>query len=144
MTTQDIQCYYKDKRQENRKTIFHFMLDGKEYTKQQVSVGVLYQINDKHECYLAVHFYIVKKQRWVESIVFSVTGNVLAKNTKEYELVNYERIEELIAALIQQYPHIIQIVIGTPSIAQFEIVVNFDEYYYEGMYQMALEKKEFN
>ena len=39
MTTQDIQCYYKDKGQENRKTIFHFMLDGKEYTKQQVSVG---------------------------------------------------------------------------------------------------------
>ena len=157
MTTQDIQCYYKDKRQENRKTIFHFMLDGKEYTKQQVSVGtglsvatcntllnemeaqgivcgvskksgevgrssVLYQINDKHECYLAVHFYIVKKQRWVESIVFSVTGNVLAKNTKEYELVNYERIEDLIGALIQQYPHITQIVIGTPSIAQFGII----------------------
>ena len=46
----------------------------------------------------------------------------MAKNTKEYELVNYERIEDLIGALIQQYPHITQIVIGTPSIAQFGII----------------------
>ena len=40
MTTQDIQCYYKDKRQENRKTIFRWKLRVLyvELTKNQVKL----------------------------------------------------------------------------------------------------------
>ena len=104
MTTQDIQCYYKDKRQENRKTIFHFMLDGKEYTKQQVSVGTGLSV----------------------ASIIVLTG----------DLIN----DSILTTIIETYGRDVP----AEYMPQFEIVDNFDEYYYEGMYQMALEKKEFN
>lgn len=104
MTTQDIQCYYKDKRQENRKTIFHFMLDGKEYTKQQVSVGTGLSV----------------------ASIIVLTG----------DLINDSILTTIIETCGRDVP--------AEYMPQFEIVDNFDEYYYEGMYQMALEKKEFN
>lgn len=144
-------------RKDNKKSIYRFMLDGKTYTKQQVSAGtglsvatcntllnnmeiqgfvcgvskkngevgrssVLYQINDEHECYLAIHFYVVRKKHWVERIIFSATGNILNKTTQRYDLVNYERIEFIVDSAIKEYPNLAQIIIGTPSIAQFGVI----------------------
>ena len=68
-------------------------------SKQSGEVGrssVLYQINEEHECYLAIHFYVVKGQRWLESIVFSATGRILSKTTRPYDLVGYEQVEAAI------------------------------------------------
>ena len=124
-------------RKDNKKSIYRFMLDGKTYTKQQVSAGtglsvatcntllnnmeiqgfvcgvskkngevgrssVLYQINDEHECYLAIHFYVVRKKHWVERIIFSATGNILNKTTQKYDLVDYERIEFIVASAMKE------------------------------------------
>lgn len=164
-------------RKDNKMTIYHFMLDGKLYTKQQVSIGtglsvatcntllndmemqkivtggnrkigeigrssVLYQINEEHEYYLALHFYKNKEKCRVEYVLFSATGNFLEKNTTEYEAIDYERIEHIIEVLIAKYPNITQIIIGTPSIAEYGIIRHCDIPELEGVpMQEKLEKK---
>lgn len=98
-------------------------------SKQSGEVGrssVLYQINEEHECYLAIHFYVVKGQRWLESIVFSATGRILSKTTRPYDLVGYEQVEAAIEEVVKAYPRLTQIIIGTPSIAQFGIIRHCD------------------
>ena len=136
-----------DIRKDNKKTIYHFMLDGKPYTKQQVSAGtglsaatcntllndmtaqgmisgvnkqsgevgrssVLYQINEDHEFYLAVHFYMEQKFRWVEHIVFSATGRILSKEKKKYDVLEYSQLESIIVSVVEKYPTLAQIIIG--------------------------------
>jgi len=150
-----------DIRKENKKRIYHVMLDGGEYTKQQLSVrtglsvatcntllndmtrqglvcagskqpgdvgrsSVLYQINDHYESYLAIHFYIVQRQRWIEHLVFSACGKILTKVTRKYDVVDYSQVESIIADVLQAYPNIAQIIIGTPSIAQFGVIRHCD------------------
>jgi len=84
--------------------------------------SVLYRINDEHECYLAIHFYVLGKKRWVERIIFSATGNILNKMSQEYDLVDYERIEFIVDLAIKEYSNLAQIIIGTPSIVQVGVI----------------------
>ncbi len=137
------------------------MLNGKAYTKQQVSIGtglsvatcntllndmttqgivlggskqsgdvggssVLYQINGDHECYLALHFYITQKIRWIEYIVFSARGKILSKMAQQYDVADYKQVESVIAMVVEAHSNLTQIIIGTPSIAQFGIIKHCD------------------
>lgn len=98
-------------------------------SKQPGEVGrssVLYQINDDYERYLAIHFYIVQRQRWIEYLVFSACGKVLSKDTRKYDLVDYSQVESVISDVIQAHPNLSQIIIGTPSIAQFGVIRHCD------------------
>lgn len=150
-----------DIRKENKRCIYRFMLDGKQYTKQQVSVGtglsvptcntllndmsalglvragskqpgevgrssVLYQINDDYESYLAIHFYMLQRQRWIEYLVFSACGKIISKVTRKYDVVDYAQVESVITDAIQAHPNLSQIIIGTPSIAQFGMIRHCD------------------
>ena len=150
-----------DIRKENKKKIYHFMLDRQSRTKQQVAVGtglsiatcntllndmvaqgiistgtklqgevgrsaILYQVNDDHECYLAIQFYVVQKTKWIESIVFSATGNILSKVTQKYDVVDYKQVEMIIADYVTGNPQLSQIIIGTPSIAEHGIIKHCD------------------
>lgn len=98
-------------------------------SKQFGEVGrgsTLYQINDGHECYLAIHFYVVQGKRWIETLVFSATGQILSKVTRHYAVVDYAQVEAAIAEAVAAYPNLAQIIIGTPSIAQFGIIRHCD------------------
>jgi len=150
-----------DIRKENKRCIYRFMLDGKQHTKQQVSLGtglsvptcntllndmasqglvcagnkqpgevgrssVLYQINDDYERYLAIHFYIVQRERWIEYLVFSACGKIISKVTRKYDVVNYELVESVIADVLTEHPNLSRIIVGTPSIAQFGVIRHCD------------------
>lgn len=98
-------------------------------SKQFGDVGrssVLYQINDDYECYLAIHFYMIQRQRWIEHLVFSACGRILAKVTKKYDVVDYAQVESVISDVIQTHPNLSQIIIGTPSISQFGVIRHCD------------------
>ncbi|MDE5777741.1 MAG: ROK family protein [Lachnospiraceae bacterium] len=98
-------------------------------TKLPGEVGrsaILYEINDNHESYLAIHFYVVQKIKWIESIVFSATGNILSKVTQKYNKVDYEQVEAIIAGIVGEYSNLNQIIIGTPSIAKYGIIKHCD------------------
>jgi len=150
-----------DIRRENKKTLYRMMLDGKLYTKQQLSVrtglsaatcntllndlaaqgivrgvekqpgevgrsSVLYQVNDDHEAYLAIHFYVLNGKRWIEYLVFSPCGKVLRKVTRDYENVSYTVVEGIVETVAQDYPNLTQIIVGTPSIAQYGVIRHCD------------------
>lgn len=98
-------------------------------TKLSGEVGrsaVLYQINDNYESYLAIHFYVVQKTKWIESIVFSATGIILSKVTQKYNKVYYEQVEAIISDIVGQYSNLNQIIIGTPSIVEYGIIKHCD------------------
>lgn len=148
-------------RKENKKAIYRFMLDGEQYTKQQVSAGtglsvatcntllndmqsqgilsggeklsgevgrssILYRIRDDHESYLAVHFYMEQERRRIETIVFSPVGKILSREKKTVESVDGRQIEEMADRAVRQYPHTSQIIVGTPSIAEYGIIKHCD------------------
>lgn len=150
-----------DIRRENKKKIYRFMLDGRQYTKQQVSIGtglsaatcntllndmqmqdivigsskqsgevgrhsMLYQIRDDHECYLAIHFFVEKGSKIIETIIFSATGKILSKKRKRYEVVDYRQVQKIIDTMIKAYPNLAQIIVGTPSIAEHGIIKHCD------------------
>lgn len=98
-------------------------------SKQFGDVGrssVLYQINDDYESYLAIHFYIIQRQRWIECLVFSACGNILSKITQKYDVIDYGQIESVISEMIQIHPNLSQIIVGTPSISQFGVIRHCD------------------
>lgn len=101
------------------------LCDGKQFAEVGRS-SVLYRINENHEQYLAIHFYVLKKQHWVQYLVFSATGRILDKQTQSYPLVDYPLVESVIADVLARYPAICQIIVGTPSIAQFGIIRHCD------------------
>ena len=150
-----------DIRRENKKTLYRMMLDGKLYTKQQLSVrtglsaatcntllndlaaqgivrgvekqpgevgrsSVLYQIHEDHEAYLAIHFYVLGGKSWIEYLVFSPCGRVLSKVTQAYTQVTYALVESVIASVVEEYPNLTQIIVGTPSIAQYGVIRHCD------------------
>ncbi len=98
-------------------------------SKQAGEVGrssVLYQINEDFESYLAVHFFVVNQQRWIEHMVFSPSGKIRSKVTRKYDTVDYCRVESVVSKVLQDYPNVSQIIIGTPSIAQFGVIRHCD------------------
>lgn len=98
-------------------------------SKQAGEVGrssVLYQINEDFETYLGVHFFVVNQQRWIEYLVFSPSGKIRSKVTEKYDVVDYGQVESLIWKALQDYPNVSQIIIGTPSIAQFGVIRHCD------------------
>ncbi len=97
--------------------------------KQAGEVGrssVLYQINEDIESYLAVHFFVVNQQRWIEHLIFSPSGKIRSKVTEKYDVVDYAQVEAVIGKALQDYPNVSQIIIGTPSIAQFGVIRHCD------------------
>lgn len=88
--------------------------------------AILYQVNDDHECYLAIHFYVEQKTKWLESIVFSAAGSILSKVRQKYDVVDYKQVETTIADIVRKYPDLSQIIIGTPSIAEYGIIKHCD------------------
>lgn len=98
-------------------------------SKQFGDVGrssVLYHINNDYESYLAIHFYMIQRQRWIEYLVFSACGKILAKVTQKYDVVDYAQVESVISDVIQTHPNLSQIIVGTPSIAQFGVIRHCD------------------
>lgn len=146
-----------DIRKENKKMIYRFMLNGKQYTKQQVALGiglsvatcntllndmqaqgivlggqkqpgeigrsaVLYQIKEDHESYLAIHFDVEHGDKFVETILFSATGRILFREKRMYSVVDYEQIERIIGDIVKCHSNLVQIIVGTPSVAEHGVI----------------------
>ncbi|NCB91785.1 MAG: ROK family protein [Clostridia bacterium] len=150
-----------DIRKDNKKSIYRLMLDGKQYTKQQVALGtrlsvatcntllndmqaqgivdgekkqlgevgrssVLYQIQETHESYLAILFNVEHGNKVIKSIVFSALGRILFQENTICETILYEQIEQLVLQMLEKYPNINRIIIGTPSITENGIMKHSD------------------
>lgn len=84
--------------------------------------SVLYKVNDNHESYLVIHFYVDQGDKIVETILFSPTGKFINRSKKKYEWINYEQVEKIINNEILENPNISQIIVGTPSIAENGVI----------------------
>lgn len=84
--------------------------------------SVLYQIKEDHESYLAIHFFVEHGKKYVETLLFSATGKILAKEKQTYLKVDYAQIERIIENVISTAINLSQIIIGTPSIAEHGII----------------------
>lgn len=94
-------------------------------TKLSGEIGrssTLYQIQDEHESYLALHFYLKHGEKTVETLVFSPSGTILSKETQTLTQIRYSDLEERVQRIQEKFPNLAQIIVGTPSIAEHGII----------------------
>lgn len=113
--------------------------------KQLAEVGrssVLYQIRPGHESYLAIRFTLAGGKRWVESLVFSATGQVLSKSLQPADSVSCMLLEEIVSEAAAAYPNLGQIIISIPGITRDGIIKHCDIPELENLpVKQALERK---
>jgi len=100
--------------------------DGQKHSGEVGRSSVLYQIRDDHEHDLAVHFYMLQGRRFVETLVFSATGKILSKETREFERIDHEVLEQVVSDIAAKDTQLKQIVVGTPSIAEHGVIRHCD------------------
>lgn len=88
--------------------------------------SVLYQIREEHEFYLAIHFYVEQRKRFIETLVFSAVGKIVLRKKRVLEYADYWEIEKAIAQSIRQVPNIARIIVGTPSMEENGIIRHCD------------------
>lgn len=97
--------------------------------KQLQTVGrgtVCYKINEEYESFLGVTFELVDKKRRLEIFLISVTGTIRKKIEKDYEILNDTVICNDIQEILKDQKNITQIIIGTPSIAEYGVIRHCD------------------
>ncbi len=85
-----------------------------------------YQINESHESILCITFEKIKGIKILNSWLLSALGNVLEQKTAAWDILDYSVIEKCITEITGRYDNISQIMIGTPSIAEFGIIRHCD------------------
>lgn len=86
----------------------------------------LYQINEDHESYLALHFYLKQNIKAVEALVFSPSRNLLFQEKQTFSYISYSELEKIICRIQKTYPNLSQIIVGTPSVAEHGIIRHCD------------------
>lgn len=85
------------------------------------SVGpgtMLYQLSENFENYLCISFELMQGIRTFWAAVLSPTGKIIESKACHVDCLNYAWIEQEITEWIARYDHIVQIIVGTPSIAE--------------------------
>lgn len=88
--------------------------------------SVLYRIEDGHESYLAICFYIERGVKIAETVVFSATGRILRREKRGYARLDVQKVEEIIGSVVAQHGNFAQIIVGVPGIAGHGVIRHCD------------------
>ena len=88
--------------------------------------AVVYQLNKEFESILCIYFELIQGIKSMTAAVLSPIGNLLHQEVCQYDLLDASVIEENVAHLLQQFPNVSQIVVGTPSIAEHGVIRHSD------------------
>lgn len=88
--------------------------------------SICYQINEDYESILCLSFEMLDGEKILNLTLLSPIGRILKRKTITYNLLNYTVISENVSLFALQYSNISQIMVGTPSIAEFGIIKHSD------------------
>lgn len=85
-----------------------------------------YQLNESYESILCVTFEMVNNKRHLAWWLLSLKGNVIKSAAKDFEHLDYEKLNEQIKELFSKYKNISEIVVGVPGIAEHGVISHCD------------------
>lgn len=88
--------------------------------------SVVYRLNEEFESLLCIYFELIQGIKSVTVAVFSPIGRLLYQQTHQYEILDYTVIERESAELLEQFPNVSRIMVGTPSIAEKGVIRHSD------------------
>ncbi len=79
--------------------------------------SALYQINDNHEYYIAIHISVINEKRVGETLVFSATGKIVYRKNFSFDSISYSDIELMIESAVNTNSerNFTQIIAGVPG-----------------------------
>lgn len=88
--------------------------------------ATLYRLNESFESYLCVYFEFIQSIKTLNAVTLSPTGQIIERKNYHSERIDYAFIESIIAQWVERHSNIVQIVIGTPSIAEHGVIRHSD------------------
>lgn len=88
--------------------------------------SVCYQVNEEYETILCISFEKITDKKFLNMALLSPVGRILEQRSLCYDILNYSVISENISDISTQYTNISQIMVGTPSIAEFGTIRHCD------------------
>lgn len=88
--------------------------------------AVVYRLNEAFESILCISVALLQGIKFMTTAVFSPTGRLLAKRTRQYETLDRAALERAVAEMLERFPNGSQIMVGTPSIAENGVIRHSD------------------
>lgn len=88
--------------------------------------AVVYKLNEDFENILCIYFELIQGIKSITTAVLSPIGNLLYHQTCQYNLLDEKIIEKNITTILEQFPNVSQIMVGTPSIAENGVIRHSD------------------
>lgn len=113
-------------------TLLNEMEQEKEViSKKQKLQGVgrmssIFQLNENYESYLCISLEIHRNIRYIHAYVLSMLGGTIEKTENSCEYLDIFTVEKCIRGFLNKYSNIVQIIIGTPSVADQGIIRHCD------------------
>ena len=88
--------------------------------------SVLYKLNERYESILCISFALLQGIKSITTWVLSPLGALLYQQNCAFITLDAAAVEQQIAAAVERFPNISQILVGTPSIAENGVVRHSD------------------
>ena len=89
-------------------------------------MSAIFRLNENYESYLCISLEIHQNIRYIHAYVLSVLGEIVEEAKYSSEYLTVSTIEEHIKDFLDEYSNIVQIIIGTPSVADQGIIRHCD------------------
>lgn len=100
---------------------------GEKKRLNQVGPGTMvYQLNEVYENRLCAYIEYQDGKPVVVSCLVTQTGNILERRSLSVEKVSYKQLEIIMKNLMEEYPSVVQIILGIPGIINDGIVYHSD------------------
>lgn len=88
--------------------------------------AVVYRLNEDYECFLCLSFALIQGIKSITTQVLSPTGRLLDRQVQRFDTLDAAAILGQAGAAFGRFPHISQILAGTPSIAEHGVIRHSD------------------
>lgn len=88
--------------------------------------SVVYKLNEDFESILCLYFELIQGVKSITATVLSPIGNVLHQQIHQFDFLDATAIEQEVAASLERFSNISQIIVGTPSIAENGVIRHSD------------------
>ena len=88
--------------------------------------AVVYKLNENFESILCIYFELIQGIKSITTAVFSPIGRLLHKQTVSNEVLDSSAVIQTVSNIMEQFPNVSQIMVGTPSIAENGVIRHSD------------------
>lgn len=88
--------------------------------------AMVYKLNESYESILCIYFELIQGVKSITTVVFSPVGNILHQQVRQFDRLDSAVVKQRVAAMLDAFPNVTQIIVGTPSIAENGVIRHSD------------------